>query len=215
MARSFVLILVVFSVVYAVGAQTADVAADFERLHKAAVAKLDRVAHREVSITEDFKTKDGILEVKDVRTSLFLPPASRHITRSQTRPDGVYLSEDIFIRKLRYWRVGNGEWKKEIYPGDKFLIRGYGAEVKTTVDLKGEVDLDGNKAQLFVITRTSSYWKLPEIEHVWFGTTGLLLKSTKEGDLGQGTTYRKELTMYEYVKNFRIKAPVLKSTEYK
>lgn len=192
-------------------AQSVDLKTEVEKRRSAAMKRLSTIAYRRSEVTEDFSSQDGPLEVKYEYTTTFLPPKSSHIIRRITRGTDLYLSEDIYMEGVRYFRKNNDKWEKEAYSGDRFTMNWSVSDAGTAVESKGNIDIGGKKAHLFVITRTTISGGSTDrsVEQLWFGSNGLLLKSTSEGGIGQGTIYRKEVTTYEYnVAGPRIKAPI-------
>jgi hypothetical protein len=192
-----------------VSAQSPDIKAKVEKLRSAAMDRLNTVAYRKLQVTEDFSSKNGPLDYRIDYITTFVPPNSSQVRRRETRGTDVYLSEAIYIGRIRYFRKNNDKWKKETYDGERFTINWSLSDPGTEVESKGEVDLGGKKAHLYVIKRFSVEASLRSVEQLWFGTDGLLLRSVTEGGLGQGTIYRREAITYEYNGvGLRIKAPI-------
>ncbi len=192
-------------------AQSVDLKTEVEKRRSVAMNRLSTIAYRQSEVTEDFSSQDGPLDDKYEYTTTFFPPKSSHVIRRETRGTDVYLSEDIYIGGVRYFRKENDKWEKETYSGDRFTMIWSVSDAGTTVESKGEIDLGGKKAHLFVITRTtiSGGSTSRSIEQLWFGSNGLLLKSTSEGGIGQGTIFRREVSTYEYnIAGPKIKAPI-------
>lgn len=208
----YTLLLLVFVLFCSHGssAQSDELIKKVEDLHKAAKAKLTKVSHKKMIIAEYRSLKDGTVSLTSEEDITFLIPKRTRIIRRNTRPNETFVSENIFINSVRYFRENGGEWKKEDYRGDNFTALGYGREFKKSVSFEGQEELNGKKASKYRITRTlqGSNPLEQNTEELWFDEKGLLLKSVTEGVIGNGD-FRKKVTTYDYdVRGIKIVAPI-------
>lgn len=192
-----------------------DVRKRFERAEKL----LEKAAHRQTTVTEDFDDKSLPASVTHTMEKSYAPKDRSHFVWKTETANGSSQQESIVIKDIQYNRRSNGQWSPGV-PRPRPLFRPIILDPRVRI-LKIESTytpgtlLDALTTDFYEIKKETKHDAEDDrvdftIARFWFNSDGTIAKTEFEGWSSDTKTFYRRTSVYKYDPTIKIEAPVKK-----